>query len=176
MQKRLNRSIWRLVFGLGWAEGSKSSIWRIRLNRPSTAAMRPYVKLLLTTCSFCKPLQALTLRKYLPAKCKLCSSRIGLSRSFRRRGDVVHTTLGLGLLQALLFTHYFSRHFHSRFFQPCSLVSTDPFLRFTLPANSASPCVPLFILFTGIYTIKPTLSFLLARCHHRLAHLPLDLR
>jgi len=51
-QKRLNRSTCRLGcgLGLGWAEGSTSSIifatWRIRLNRPSAAAMQPYVKLL----------------------------------------------------------------------------------------------------------------------------------
>jgi len=58
VQKRLNRSICSLGRGLGWAEGSKSSIafarwrqyvgatWRMRLNRPSPAAMRPYVRLL----------------------------------------------------------------------------------------------------------------------------------
>jgi len=55
VQKWLNRSICRLGFGLGWAEGSTSSIvfamyvgvtWRIRLNRPFAAAIRPYVKLL----------------------------------------------------------------------------------------------------------------------------------
>ena len=63
MQKRLNRSICCLSCALGWAEGSTSSIvfsrwrqyalmdghigatWRIRLNCPSAAAMRPYVKL-----------------------------------------------------------------------------------------------------------------------------------
>jgi len=57
------RSIFRLGCGLGWAEGSTSSIvfarlrqcalmgghigatWRMRLNRSSAAAMRPYVKL-----------------------------------------------------------------------------------------------------------------------------------
>jgi len=60
----LNRSICRLGSGLGWAAGSTSSVvfarcrqcalmggridttWRIRLNRPFAAAMRPYVKLL----------------------------------------------------------------------------------------------------------------------------------
>jgi len=59
-QERLNRSICRLDCGLGWAEGSTSSIvfarwrqcaqigatWPIRLHRPSAAAMRSYVKLL----------------------------------------------------------------------------------------------------------------------------------
>ena len=65
--KRLNQSICRLGCELGWAEGSISSIvfarwrqcalhalmgghigasWRIRLNRPSAAAMHSYVKLL----------------------------------------------------------------------------------------------------------------------------------
>ena len=62
--KWLNRSICHLGCGLGCAEGSTSSIvfagwrqcalmgghtgatWRIRFNRPSAAAMRPYVKLL----------------------------------------------------------------------------------------------------------------------------------
>jgi len=64
VQKRLNRSICRLGCGLGWTEGSTSSIvlarwhqcdfigghicatWRIRLNHPSAVVMRPYVKLL----------------------------------------------------------------------------------------------------------------------------------
>jgi len=64
VQIRLNRSICRLCCGLKWTEGSTSSIvfarwhqcshmwghigatWRIRLNCPSAAAMRPYVKLL----------------------------------------------------------------------------------------------------------------------------------
>jgi len=64
VQKRLNRLIYCLGCGLGWAEGSTSSIvfarwrqcphmgryigatWRIRLNRPSAAAMRSCVKLL----------------------------------------------------------------------------------------------------------------------------------
>jgi len=64
VQKWLNRSICRLACGLGWAEGSTSSIiftrlrqcahmgghigatWRIRLNCPCAAAMRSYVKLL----------------------------------------------------------------------------------------------------------------------------------
>ena len=63
VQKRLNRSICRLGCGLDWAKGCTSSIvfarwrqcalmgghiaatWRIRLNYPSTAAMR-LVKLL----------------------------------------------------------------------------------------------------------------------------------
>jgi len=63
VQKWLNRSIYRLVCGLVWAEGSTISIifprlrqcalsrghidatWRIRLNRPYVMAMRPYVKL-----------------------------------------------------------------------------------------------------------------------------------
>jgi len=63
LPKRLNRSIYRLNCGLGWAEGSTSSIvfarwrqcahtgghigttWQIRLNRPTAAAMRSYVKL-----------------------------------------------------------------------------------------------------------------------------------
>jgi len=62
--KRLNRSRCRLGCGLGWSEGSASSIifarwrqcahigghigatWQIRLNRLSVAVMRPYVKLL----------------------------------------------------------------------------------------------------------------------------------
>jgi len=62
--KGLNRSICHLGSGLWWAEGSTSSVvfvkwrqcahmggligttWRIRLNRPSAAAMRFYVKLL----------------------------------------------------------------------------------------------------------------------------------
>ena len=65
MQKRLNRSICRFGCGLGWAEGSISSIvfarwrqcavmgrhfgatWRIQMSRPSAAAMRLYVKLFL---------------------------------------------------------------------------------------------------------------------------------
>ena len=60
----LNRSICRLRCGLGLAKRSRSSIvfarwrqcaftgrhigatWRMRLNRPSTAATRPYVKIL----------------------------------------------------------------------------------------------------------------------------------
>jgi len=64
VQKRLNRLICRLGCGLGWVEGSVSSIvfarwrqcalqcghfgatWQIRPNRPSAAAMRSYVKLL----------------------------------------------------------------------------------------------------------------------------------
>jgi len=64
VQKWLNRLICCLGCGLGLAEGSTSSIvfarlrqcaltgghivttWQIRLNRPSAAAMRPYVKLL----------------------------------------------------------------------------------------------------------------------------------
>jgi len=64
VQTRLDRSRYRLVCGLGWAVGSRSSIvfarwrqcalhwghidttWRIRLNRSSAAVMRPYVKLL----------------------------------------------------------------------------------------------------------------------------------
>jgi len=66
VQKWLNRSICRLGYGLGWTEGSTSSIivarlrqcaltgghvgvtWRIRLklNLPSAAAMWSYVKLL----------------------------------------------------------------------------------------------------------------------------------
>ena len=65
VQKRMNRSIRCSGCGLRWAEGSTSSIaftnrwrqcaltgehksatWRIRLNRPSVAVMRPYVKLL----------------------------------------------------------------------------------------------------------------------------------
>ena len=49
--KWLNRSICRLRCRPGWAEGSTSSIvfarsratWRIRLNCPSAATMRPYV-------------------------------------------------------------------------------------------------------------------------------------
>ena len=63
VQKRLNRQIYHLYCGLGWAEGSTSSIvftrwrqcahmgghfgatWRIRLNRPSAAVMRSYVNL-----------------------------------------------------------------------------------------------------------------------------------
>ena len=63
VEKRLNRSICRLGCGFGCAEGSASSIvfakwrqcaqvgghinatWRIRLKRPSAAAMRSYVKL-----------------------------------------------------------------------------------------------------------------------------------
>jgi len=62
-KKLLNRSICHLGCGLWWAEESTSSIvfarwrqcalvrghigdiWRIRLNHPSAAAMRPYVKL-----------------------------------------------------------------------------------------------------------------------------------
>jgi len=61
---QLHRSICRLCCGLGWAEGSTSSVvfarwrqcahmgrdigtaWRIRLNRPSAAAMQSYVILL----------------------------------------------------------------------------------------------------------------------------------
>jgi len=64
VQQRLNRSICPLGCGPGWAEGSTSSIvfarwrqcahmgghigatWRIRLNRPSAAVIRSYVKLL----------------------------------------------------------------------------------------------------------------------------------
>jgi len=64
VQKRLNRSICRLGYELGWADGSSSSVvfarwrqcalmgwhigatWRIRWNRPCAAEMRPYVKLL----------------------------------------------------------------------------------------------------------------------------------
>jgi len=64
VKKPLNWSICRLSCGLGWAKGNTSSIvfarwrqcaipcghigptWRIRLNRPSAAAMRSYVKLL----------------------------------------------------------------------------------------------------------------------------------
>ena len=64
VQKWLNRSICRLGCGLGWTEGSTSSIvfdmwrqcahmgghngatWRIRLNRPSEVTMQSYVKLL----------------------------------------------------------------------------------------------------------------------------------
>jgi len=64
VQKQLNRLICRLGCGLGYAEGSTSSIifarwrhcahmgehidatWRIWLNHPSAAAMRSYVKLL----------------------------------------------------------------------------------------------------------------------------------
>jgi len=63
-QERLNRSICRLDCGLGWAEGSTTSIifarwchcvhmgrhigtnWRIRLNHPSAEVMRSYIKLL----------------------------------------------------------------------------------------------------------------------------------
>jgi len=57
-KKWLNRSICRLGCGLGWpneaqaqshSPGGASVIgasWRIRLNRPSAAAMRSYVKLL----------------------------------------------------------------------------------------------------------------------------------
>jgi len=69
MQKWLNRSILRLGSGLGWDEGSISSIifatWEgtlappgeyIRLNRPSAAAMRSYVKLLWPLVSFNQPL------------------------------------------------------------------------------------------------------------------------
>jgi len=62
--KRLNRSRCRLGYGLGWSQRSTGSIvftrwrqmalvdghigatWRIRLNCPHAAAMRPYVKLL----------------------------------------------------------------------------------------------------------------------------------
>jgi len=64
VQERLNRSICRLDCGLEWAEENASSVvfarwrqcaqigrhiratWQIRLNRPSVAAMRSYVKLL----------------------------------------------------------------------------------------------------------------------------------
>jgi len=64
VQERLNGSICRLDCGLGWAKGSTRSIvfarwhqcvymgrhngatWRIRLNSPSAAVMRSYVKLL----------------------------------------------------------------------------------------------------------------------------------
>jgi len=63
VQERLNRSICRLDCGLEWAERTSSIVfarrrqcahmgrhigttWRIRLNRPSAAAMRSYVKLL----------------------------------------------------------------------------------------------------------------------------------
>jgi len=66
VQERLNRSICRLDCGLGWAEGSTSSVvfarwrqcaqigatWPIRLNRPSAAATRSYVKLLWPLVSF----------------------------------------------------------------------------------------------------------------------------
>jgi len=63
MQKWLNQLICHLVCGLEWAEESTISVvfascrqyaligghigatWRIPLNRPSAAAMRPYVKL-----------------------------------------------------------------------------------------------------------------------------------
>ena len=71
VQKWLNRSICHLRCGLGWTEGSTSSIifarwcqcthmaghigaaWRIRLSRPSAAAMRSYVKLLWPLVSCC---------------------------------------------------------------------------------------------------------------------------
>ena len=43
-------------------------------------------------------------------------------------GNVNHTTL----LRTLLSIHYFSRCFHSRIFQPCSLVQIDSFMRFVL--------------------------------------------
>jgi len=64
VQKRLNWSICHLGCGLGWAKRSWSSIvfvrwrqralmgghvgatWQLQLNRPSVAAMRPYVRLL----------------------------------------------------------------------------------------------------------------------------------
>jgi len=64
VRESMNRSIYSLDCGLGLAEGRISSIvfarwrqcahmerhvggtWRIRLNRPSAAAMRSYVKLL----------------------------------------------------------------------------------------------------------------------------------
>jgi len=53
VHKRLNRSICRFGCGLGWAEGNNvphgNARWRhmrIQLNRPSAAAMSPFVKLL----------------------------------------------------------------------------------------------------------------------------------
>jgi len=67
VQKRLNRSICRFDCGIEWAEGCTSSIvfarwrecavmgghiaasWWMRLNHPSTAAMR-LCQIILTTC------------------------------------------------------------------------------------------------------------------------------
>jgi len=57
VQKQLNQLICHLDCRLGWTQGSTSSLvfarwcligatWQIRLNRPSVAAMRPYLKLL----------------------------------------------------------------------------------------------------------------------------------
>jgi len=55
-QKRLNRSSSRFGFGLGWAQGSmyyagctlpdNGTTWRIPVNRPRAAAMRPVVRFL----------------------------------------------------------------------------------------------------------------------------------
>ena len=56
----LNRSRCCLGCGLGCAQGSMcymgvyiGAIWRIRLNRPYAAAMRPFGQMTLTTCWFC---------------------------------------------------------------------------------------------------------------------------
>ena len=57
VQKQLNHLICHLDCRVGWTQGSTSSLvfarwcligatWRIRLNRPSVAAMRPYLRLL----------------------------------------------------------------------------------------------------------------------------------
>ena len=55
VQKRLNRSSCRLECRLGWTKERWYGVhigatWRIRLNRPFAAAMRPYT---LTTCCMC---------------------------------------------------------------------------------------------------------------------------
>jgi len=72
VQKWLNRSICCLVCGLlfvRWCQyaligAHKGATWRIRLNRPSAAAMRPYVKLLWPLVTFsCSDIFSTTKRK-----------------------------------------------------------------------------------------------------------------
>jgi len=60
-KNRLNQSRCCLGYGLGWAQGSMCymgvhivATWRIWLNRPCAAAIRPSCRITLTTCCCCR--------------------------------------------------------------------------------------------------------------------------
>jgi len=115
VQKWLNWLICHLGCGLGWTEGSTSSVvfarwrqcshmgghisaaWRIRLNHPSAAAMWCYVKLLwpLVMAALCN-----RGGHYIFALSFLLLSFISSPNLSRRRLDVYHTsTHGVALVQ-----------------------------------------------------------------------------